>query len=146
VTQLIDNFRVLVATEESFYSFDCLLIYFGLTQVPTIFIRVFMIGLIPIGLIILSIPVWFVKQCYDDRKPKPISKKNSSASENPSLHTEDSFKWHMNKRQFKMKHKLITTSFVIIMLFLPTILTNSFSMFLCTPYQGSTYLKKDTSV
>lgn len=46
-----------------------------------------------------------------------------------------------------MSQKLWATFFVIVLLWLPSIINYSFSLFMCTSYEdGYTYLKKDTSI
>jgi hypothetical protein len=51
-----------------------------------------------------------------------------------------------DKKVVKLRHKIMATAFVIIILQYPAIITYSFSLFLCVPYaDGFSYLKKDTS-
>ena len=46
-----------------------------------------------------------------------------------------------------MKDLLVATSFTIIQLQLPTIITSSFSLYMCFSYEdGHSYLRKDTSI
>jgi hypothetical protein len=48
---------------------------------------------------------------------------------------------------FPFLAKLTTTAFVIIILWLPSIINTSFTVFMCVDYEGGrSYLKKDTSV
>lgn len=47
---------------------------------------------------------------------------------------------------FTLASKLLTTAFVIIILWLPSVITSSFSVFMCSEYEGKSYLKKDTSI
>ena len=52
-----------------------------------------------------------------------------------------------DQEMFSTKYKLLTTFFVIILLWHPTIINYSFSVFMCADYEdGYSYLRKDTSI
>ena len=51
------------------------------------------------------------------------------------------------KVELATKYKILTTFFVIVLLWHPTIMNYSFSIFMCVDYEdGSSYLRKDTAI
>ena len=48
---------------------------------------------------------------------------------------------------FTFRQKLVTTFYVVVLIWLPQINNSSFSLFMCDPYEdGRTYLRKDTAI
>ena len=120
---MLNDFKVLVDTEDSFYSFDCLLIYAGLENLPTFFFRVFLTGLLPVILILLSIPIWYAKQWYDRRQRKRLS---VIEDDDYTFRTREQVRiGGMEESHFKMKHRIITTSFVIVFKHFLTLIGNA---------------------
>ena len=49
--------------------------------------------------------------------------------------------------EFPLKRRILTTFFVVVLLWLPTIINYSYSLFTCIDYEdGHSYLRKDTNI
>jgi hypothetical protein len=176
VNVLLSKMSLISMAQDSFYSFECVLTQLGVEE-NTFFYGVAIVGLTPIAIFFLSVPLWAVltwcKQRELERRKRdsfmvtqltvfdemsktmklPEAFENKPVVSNPAVRrsggkTNSQYSSiYEAGGEFSFLDKLMTTGFVIVMLWLPSIITSSFSVFMCTIYEGSrSFLKKDMSV
>ncbi len=158
LTSLLDNFSVVFNTAESFYSWDCVFYQVGFKKIPSYYTQVVFMGITPFLVIIPAYPIWALIKWRFERKAKreqtEILKRGFLPSNfivgksKPSDLLVSSFsQGMMSGGKFNLGDKLLATSFVIVLLWLPSIINMTFSLFMCTSYEdGYSYLKKDTLI
>jgi hypothetical protein len=96
-------------------------------------------GVTPVVIALLWVIFWFLYQCYQTRnQPSYQFFKQQSKTGGAKTSTETF--------EFNVLHKILTTFFVIVQLWLPQIITSSFSVFMCVNYNGEFYLKRNTAI
>ncbi|TNV87891.1 hypothetical protein FGO68_gene17182 [Halteria grandinella] len=168
VSMLLNKFSLVSSAQDSFYSFECVLTQMGVTK-STFYYSVAIVGLTPIAVFACSVPIWgFLTWQVQRRRRLGIRSMtttfdtlgrtvvvNGRVRQQESIGSNSSRSDRMNHQyssiydeasEFSFFDKLLTTAFVIVMLWLPSIITTSFSVFMCTDFNGKSYLKRDTSV
>jgi hypothetical protein len=121
VSDALNSLSILSSSQEIIISIDCFIIKSGLKNIteniPTLYIKVIVFGLLPIGLGLIASILWMV--FYFLVK---------------------------NNKEMQVRQNIMVTVFIITFIAYPTITSLTFSLFNCTEVDGNLYLKRDLSV
>lgn len=70
VQKFLNMLSQIASVQDSFYSFDCVLYQIGFTRLSTYYTSVAIVGVTPVVIMILSIPVWIVASWCKTKKER----------------------------------------------------------------------------